>query len=157
MGLKLGFFSFTCCEGCVVTFLELLNRKFSEYEKKLDIVNCRVLRTNEEIGSLDVAFVEGAISTSSEERKLKEIRGKSKFIVALGCGAVNGYPSNQRNSFSEEKKQEISLLIKSLHQLKEISPLKKFIKVDDEIVGCPVSETDIEKKITYYLKKFKVK
>lgn len=157
MRLKVGFFSFTCCEGCIVTFLELLNRKFSEYEKKLDIANCRVLRSNEKIGSLDVAFVEGAISTPSEERKLKEIRKKSKFIVALGSGAVNGYPSNQRNSFSEEKKQEISLLVKSLHQLKEISPLKKFIKVDDEIAGCPVSEADIEKKISYYFKKFKIK
>lgn len=152
MRLKVGFFSFTCCEGCIITFLELLNKKFFDYEKKMDIVNCRVLRTNEKIGRLDVAFVEGAISTASEERKLKEIRKKSRIIIALGSGAVNGYPSNQRNSFSEEKKQEIALLIKNLHQLKEISPLKKFVKVDGEIAGCPVSEADLEKKIDYYIK-----
>ena len=157
MRLKVGFFSFTCCEGCVVTFLELLNKKFFEYEKRIDIVNCRVLKTNEKIGNLDVAFIEGAISTPSEEKKLKEIRKKSRFVVALGSGAVNGYPSNQRNSFTEEKKQEISLLVKSLHQLKEIVPLKKFIKVDDEITECPVSEVDLEKRIDYYLKKFKIR
>lgn len=157
MRLRVGFFSFTCCEGCVVMFIELLNKKFSEYEKKLEIVNCRVLKTNEKIEKLDVAFVEGAISTPSEERKLKEIRAKSKYLVALGSGAVNGYPSNQRNSFSEEKKQEISLLIKKLNQLKEISPLKKFVRVNDKIEGCPVSEKDIEKMIDCYLNKFKIK
>lgn len=153
MRLKVGFFSFTCCEGCIVTFLELLNKKFFEYEKKMDIVNCRVLRTNEKIGKLDLVFAEGAISTASEARKIKEIRKKSKILIALGSGAVNGYPSNQRNSFSQEKKQEIALLIKTLHQLKEVSPLKKFVKVDDEIAGCPVNESEIEKKIDFYIHK----
>ncbi len=152
MRLKTGFFSFTCCEGCIVTFLEVLNTKFSEYEKFLDIRHMRILRSSKKLGNLDIAFVEGAISTESEARKLREIRKKSKLVVALGSGAVNGFPSNQRNSFSEEKRHEIALLIKKLHQLKEISPLKRFVKVDDEIPGCPVSETDLMNKIDGYIK-----
>ncbi len=151
MRLKTGVFSFTCCEGCVVTFLEVLNSKFFEYEKSLDITHIRMLRSNKKIGSLDIAFIEGAISTESEARKLREIRKKSKFLIALGSGAINGYPSNQRNSFSEEKKQEISLLLKNLHQLKEISPLNKFVRVDDEIPGCPVNESELIKKIDSYI------
>ncbi len=152
--MKIGFFSFTCCEGCTVMFIELLNKKFFEYASKVDIQNIRVLRSNETIGSLDIAFVEGAISTQSEVKKLKEIREKSQMVVALGSGAANGYPSNQRNSFDETRKKEIAPLVKKLHQLDEISPISKFVKVDDQINGCPVSEDELAVKMEGYLKKF---
>ena len=150
--IKVGFFSFTCCEGCIVTFLEVLNKKYREYEQKMRIENCRQLKTSNKICKLDLAFVEGAISTKSEIRKLKEIRRKSKKVVALGSGAVNGYPSNQRNKFDIKKKREINFLIKKFHQIKNISPIKKFIKVDDNILGCPVNEGELAKKIDDYLK-----
>lgn len=152
MVLKTGFFSFTCCEGCTVVFLEILNKKYDEYMKKLKIENFRQLKTNEEIKSLDIAFVEGAISTQSEAKKLKEIRKKTKKLIALGSGACTGYPSNQRNKFDKKKQKQIQPLIKKFHQNKTIEPLSKFVKVDDEINGCPVPEQDLINKIDGYLK-----
>ncbi len=149
---KVGVFSFTCCEGCIVTFIELLNRKFDEYSKKMKIENFRQLKTNEKIKNLDIAFIEGAISTESEVKKLKEIRQKSKKLIALGSGACNGYPSDQRNKFDDKKKKQIQLLIEKFHQNKTIEPLNKFVKVDDEINGCPVDEKLLMEKIEGYLK-----
>ncbi len=150
--IKIGFFSFTCCEGCTVVFLEILNKKFDEYMKKMQIENFRQLKTAEKIKKLDIAFIEGAISTQSEIKKLKEIRKNTKKLIALGSGAVNGYPSNQRNKFDKKKQKEIQPLIIKLHQNKTIEPLNKFVKVDDKINGCPVSEQDLIKKIEGYLK-----
>lgn len=149
---KVGFFSFTCCEGCVVTFLEVLNKKYDEYAQKMKIENCRQIKPSNKINQLDLAFVEGAISTKSEIRKLKEIRKKSKKVIALGSGAVNGYPSNQRNKFNVKKKKEIKKLVEKFHQIRQISPIKKFIRVDDNILGCPVDEQELAKKIDGYLK-----
>jgi coenzyme F420-reducing hydrogenase gamma subunit len=151
MKKKVGVFSFTCCEGCVISFLEILNKKYDEYMKKINIVNMRTLRTFKQIKPMDIAFIEGAISTESEIRKLKEIRKKSKKIIALGSGAIDGYPSNQRNKFSAEKKKTIQPLIEKFHQIKTIEPIKKFIKVDDVIKGCPVDEELLIKKIDGYL------
>lgn len=152
MVLKVGFFSFTCCEGCMMVFIEILNKKYDDYMKKMKIENFRALKTQEKIKRLDIAFVEGSISTPSEERKLKEIRKNTKKLIALGSGACNGYPSNQRNKFPVEKKKQIQPLIEKFHQLKTIEPLDKFVKVDDKIDGCPVSEQDLTKKIEGYLK-----
>jgi coenzyme F420-reducing hydrogenase gamma subunit len=149
---KIGFFSFTCCEGCIVVFIELLNKKYDEYMKKVKITNFRALKTDKKIKDLDVAFVEGAISTESEIRKLKEIRENTKFLVALGSGASNGYPSNQRNNFDEKKKKEIQKLLEKFHQNKTIEPIKTYVKVDDEIPGCPVDQKLLEEKIEGYLK-----
>ena len=149
---KVGFFSFTCCEGCTIVFIEILNNKFEDYMKKIKIVNFRALKTSHEIRKMDLAFVEGAISTESEIKKLKEIRKKTKKLIALGSGAENGYPSNQRNKFDLKKKKQIEKMIKRFHQIKSIEPLKKFVKVDDSIPGCPVDEKDLIKKIEGYLK-----
>jgi sulfhydrogenase subunit delta len=148
---KIGFFSFTCCEGCIVVFIELLNKKYDEYMKKAKITNFRALMKDKKIGKMDVAFVEGAISTESEVKKLKEIREKAKFLVALRSGASNGSPSNQRNNFDENKKKLIQELMKRMHQNKTIEPIKTYVKVDDEIPGCPVDQKILEEKIGKYL------
>ena len=106
----------------------------------MDIENFRALKKVKPIKKLDIALVEGAISTASELRKLKEIRKKSKILVALGSGAANGYPSNQRNNFNSAMKKKIGSEIKRIGQLKKIMPLNEYVKVDVEIDGCPVDE-----------------
>jgi len=144
---SVGVFSFTCCEGCVVSFIEAMNQKYFDWKKKMRIDNFRALKKVNKIGQLDIAIVEGAISTGSEVEKLKEIREKSKILVALGSGAVNGYPSNQRNKFSAKMKKEISGDLKRMNQLEKVLPLKAYVKVDVSINGCPVDEGLLIKKI----------
>ena len=138
--LKVGFFSFTCDEGCMVTFIEILNKKFFEWKPFLDIKYCRQLKKKNVIRDIDVAFVEGAISTFKEEKKLKEIRRNSKVLVAMGSCAVSGFPSNQRNFFDAERKKEIDFLLKKFKHRDKVSPLKEIVKVDFEIPGCPMME-----------------
>ena len=155
MKKKIGVFSFTCCEGCVIVFLETLNKKYFDWKDKLDFVNIRVLKKvtpAKEMEQLDIALVEGAVSTKGEIKKLKEIRKKSNKLVALGSGASTGYPSNQRNNFSQRKQQEIKPLLKKLKQIPKILPLKEFVKVDDSINSCPVEEDVLIKKIDEYIK-----
>jgi len=149
---RVGFFSFTCCEGCIVVFLEALNKKYDEWMQKIKIENFRALKKVQPISPMDIAFIEGAISTPSEINKLKLIRKNTKILIALGSGASNGYPSNQRNKFSIKKKQAIQPLIKKLNQNPTIEPLNKFVKVDDKVPGCPIGENMLIKKIDGYLK-----
>jgi len=61
--LKVGFFSFTCCEGCVISVIEVFNEKFFEWRDRMDILYFRALKKVKPIRAMDVAFVEGAVST----------------------------------------------------------------------------------------------
>jgi sulfhydrogenase subunit delta len=149
--LKIGFFSFTCCEGCMISFIEILNKKYFEWKDKIDIQHFRALKKVNKIAPMDIAFVEGAISTPSEIKKLKLIRKNAKKLVALGSGAINGWPSNLRNDFNDVKKKEIQELVEKLNQIETVSPIKQFIKIDDEISGCPVDEKLFIKKMESYL------
>ena len=149
--LKVGFFSFTCCEGCLISFIEILNTKFFEWKDKIDIQYFKALKKVKPIGAMDIAFVEGAISTPEELEKLKLIRKKAKKLVAIGSGAINGWPSNQRNNFNKEKKKEIAEAIKKFNQMEKITPVKELIKIDDEIPRCPVDQNLFTKKMEGYL------
>lgn len=154
--IRVGFFSFTCCEGCIVSFVEVLNKKFFEYKEKFDFVHLRILRPDVgKIQKMDIAFVEGAISNKDELKKLKEIRKKSKKLVAFGSGAINGWPSNLSNEIKGERRESIEFVLKKIDQLKKISPITDFVKIDDKVPGCPVEEKVLIKKINSYIKEKK--
>jgi len=156
MKLKVGLFSFTSDEGCSMIFIELMNNHFSEWEKLLDFKYCKLLKTKNELKDIDVAFVEGAISTFKEEEMLKQIRKESKKIVAIGSCAVNGSPSNQRNFFSEDTKSEIKFILDNFGHREKVSPLNEIVTVDDFVPGCPMDENKFLEVLNKYLKEFKV-
>ena len=150
--LVVGIFAFTCCGGCIISFLEVLNTKFFEYQDKMQIKYSKSLRPVKKLGPMDIAFVEGAISTPEEIKELKEIRKYAKKLIAVGSGAITGWPSDLRNKFDDKKKKEIAPVNKKLGQIEKISPIITFVKVDDKIPGCPVEEKLFIKKIDRYLK-----
>lgn len=138
--LRVGWFSFTCCEDSTILFTELLNTHWDEWKDKLDFVNARILKTNRELVNLDISFVEGAISSEEHMKKLQQIRANSKVLVAIGACAVTAMPSGWRNTFDEQTKQEIQYLVERFKHLPRVEPLSKFVKVDEQVPGCPMDE-----------------
>ena len=61
--LQVGWFTFTCCEDSTIVFTEVLNDYWQEWRKRIDFVHARILQAKNTEGALDVAFVEGAISS----------------------------------------------------------------------------------------------
>lgn len=137
---RIGFFSFTGDEGCLTTFAELLNTKHAEWLPKVNLVHCRFLKSKNVLKDLDVAFVEGAISTKHEEKELREIRKNCKRLVALGSCATTGSPSNHRNFFDKKTLNEIRPTLVKFEYLDKVYPLSKFVRVDDFVPGCPMDE-----------------
>jgi len=139
--LKVGFFSFTCDEGCMITLLEIFNRKLFEWLPHMDVAYCRQLQKKGNIHGLDVAFVEGAIASVRDKERLAEIRANCEVMVAMGSCAISGVPSNHRNFFSDEKKQEIAFLVRKFRQLPKVCSIKELVHVEYEVPGCPMDET----------------
>lgn len=155
--LKIGWFSCTCCEDSTMVWIELMNQNFSDWKKLLEIRHARVLKKNNTLKDIDVAFVEGAITTESDAKKLREIRKNCKRLVAIGSCAINGMPAAQRNLFNDELKEEISALIKRFKQTDKVRSVKEVVQVDDEVQGCPMEEDAFLKLLDKYLVEFGVK
>lgn len=155
--LKVGFVSFTGDEGCMIVLIELVSDKFAEWKDKLDILYWRPVSPADWKGKeYDVVVVEGAISVEKEVEKLKAIREHAKRLVAVGSCAIDGSPSNHRNSFDEAKLGEIGPVLRKWKYLDKVHPIKDFVKVDDEVPGCPVMEEPFLKVMEKYFKEFGV-
>lgn len=133
-------------------FVKMLDDHYDEWMKNMDIVFFKLIKSDNELKKLDIAFVEGAIASDKEKKWLKEIRKNSKHLIAMGSGAMTGMPSSQRNNFSEKIKKEINPLIKRYGQRKTIEPIRKFVKVDDNVPGCPIMESAFKSTLNKYLK-----
>ncbi len=154
--LKIGWFSFTCCEDSSIVFTEMLNDYFGEWIKVIDFQFVRILKSKNKLEGLDVAFVEGAISSAKDAKKLKKIRENCKKLVAIGSCAVSGMPSAQRNLFDPKRKQEIEFIVQRFHMSEKVCKLTDLVKVDDQVPGCPMTEEGFLKVLNKYLKEFKV-
>lgn len=154
--LRIGWFSFSCCEDSTVMFTEILNDHYKEWLPLLDVRHARVLQTKNVLDELDVAFVEGAIAAPEHEEKLKEIRAKSKKLVAIGACATIGNPSCQRNEFPEEVRDQIQFLLDRFHYGERAKKLDEIVTVDASVPGCPMDMNRFVEVLTNTLKEFEI-
>jgi sulfhydrogenase subunit delta len=150
--IRVGWFNFTCCEDSTIMFAEYLNKHYKDWLPRLEFVHARVFRKDHpEIQPMDIAFVEGAISSDHQEQKLKKIREKAKILVAIGSCAVTGSPSNQRNFFDPNKLQEIKPILEKFRYKEKVLKVSDVVKVDAVVPGCPMDEKTFLQVMNKYL------
>lgn len=149
-------FSFAGCEGCVIEFVEMLNDNYEKWKNLIDFRYAKILKGNNDLKNLDVAFIEGAIASEKDVERIKEIRGNCKKLVAIGTCATTGQPAGQRNFFNEEQKNEVAPLVEKFHQLPKVLSVKEVVKVDFEVPGCPMIDEKFIEVLNSLLKEFNV-
>jgi sulfhydrogenase subunit delta len=154
--IRIGWFTFSCCEDSTIVFTELMNDHWEEWKELFDFRHARVLKKNNILDELDIAFVEGAIATPEHETMLKEIRGKSKKLIAIGSCACIGMPSAQRNTFDAAQRDEVQFLIDRFKALPKVLKLSDVVKVDDQVSGCPMDPKMFMTKVEALVKEFQV-
>lgn len=136
--IKIGWFSFSCCEDNTVVMTEVMNDHWEEWKQIFDFRHVRVLKSKNIIDSFDIAFIEGAMAGPEQEAQVTKIRSISKKLVAVGACAVTGLPSGQRNNFTAEQKASIDFLVTRFGALPSVKKVSDVVAVDVEIPGCPM-------------------
>ena len=154
--LRVGWFSFACCEDSSIVMTELMNDRWQDWIRKIDFVHARILKTQNELKDIDVSFIEGAIANDKDLEMVKKIRANSKYVVSIGSCACDGMPASQRNFFDEKTKKEIAFILQRFQHREKVLPIKEVIKVDDAVPGCPMVESIFLQILDKYLKLFGV-
>ncbi len=153
--MAIGWFSFTCCEDSTILFTELLNDHLIEWRKLVDFQHVKALKTNNSLENLDVAFIEGAISSPTQAEEAKKIRDNAKYVVAIGSCACTGMPSSSRNDFGDEQLNDrIRWYLSHFDYSQNVQKLEDIIQVDDRVEGCPMNVQTFYQALEKYLKIF---
>lgn len=153
--LVVGWFSFTCCEDSTILLTELLNDHLDEWKKVIEFRHMKALKTNNSLTGLDVAFVEGAISSESQAKEAQQIRENAKHVVAIGACACTGRPSTSRNQFaSAQINERIRWYLSHFDYGKEVKRLNEVIQVDDMVRGCPMKVSSFLQTLKKYRELF---
>jgi len=99
---------------------------------------------------VDIALVEGAVSSVDDEKKILKVRAHSKVLVAMGDCAITGNVPSMRNPIGPEAILDRAYIQNASAQqqipcvvvpklLRIVRPIHEFVKVDVFLPGCPPS------------------
>ncbi len=149
---KTAIISLTCCEGCQLSILDL-GERLLDIADKLDLRHFRLASgTKNFSGPYDIAIVEGCPITKENFKRLKEIRKKSKILIALGACAHLGGVAEIKN-YKGNKEKQIKYVYKNIEGINnpDIKPLSDIVKVDAVIPGCPMNKEEFYRIIMEYV------
>ena len=141
--LKVGILDITGCNGCV------LSVAFNEDEvldifNLVDVLEYRfVSDPAEEKPELDIVLMEGMVASPRDLEFLKEVRARTKVLVALGtCAHTGNIPAYRKWTPKEnlarlqfEKTEDIADV--------EVTPIDAHVQVDATIPGCPPNRREV--------------
>ncbi len=137
------------CSGCHMSFLDM-DERLLELSSQFDLVYSPLVDFKIFPDMVDVALVEGAISSVEDEHKIQHIRKHTTLLIAIGDCAVTGNVPAMRNPFGP-----LPILERAYHQnasfqqqtprglvpalLEKVRPVHELVDVDLYLPGCPPS------------------
>ena len=127
---------FSSCDGCQLAFLNA-GEDLLRLADLIDIRHFLEAGLADETAEVDIAFVEGSISTGDELKRIHQVRKNSRFVVTLGACATSGGLQALRNldNSNEAWKRAIYAQPAFIQTLERAEPVRQHIEDDFEIWG----------------------
>lgn len=128
---------FSSCDGCQLAFLNA-GEALLELAEKVDIVHFAEAGYIDEAAEVDIAFVEGSVTTPHEEKRIRQIRERSGYLITFGACATSGGIQALRNmADADEWMAAVYAHPEYIDTLKTSTPIADHVRVDAAIWGCP--------------------
>jgi sulfhydrogenase subunit delta len=130
---------FASCDGCQLAFINL-GEDLLALAQLVDIVHFIEAGPIDPDAEVDIAFVEGSVSTPEDMERIKRVRAKSGYLVSIGaCATAGGLQALRNVVHAGEWVKAIYAQPQHIHSLDTSTPISQHVKVDLELWGCPVS------------------
>jgi len=134
---------FSSCDGCQLALLNL-GEPLLVLTQLIDIVHFAEAGPLDDNTKVDIAIIEGSVSTFHDVERLKKIRENSTYLLTIGACATSGGIQALRNmANSREWIADIYANPAVIESLDNSTPIKDHVNVDLELWGCPVSQRQI--------------
>ena len=134
---------FSSCDGCQLAFLNA-GPDLLALTELVDIKHFIEAGPIDHDAKVDIAFVEGSVSTQTELERIKSVRENSHYLITIGACATSGGLQALRNLCdSENWMSAIYTSPEYIDSLENVSPIAQHVRVDFELWGCPVSSRQV--------------
>lgn len=151
---RVGFFDFTCCEGCQIELTNLGEEEFLGLISQINIVESRIaissMAEDKKKEKLDIACIEGSFTKEKDRAKLEEIRERAGIVIAYGACAVTGGINTFRDAQTDYREYVYGTYsyMPFLDVNDRALPISAVIKVDYNVPGCPVDKYEFLKIVS---------
>jgi NAD-reducing hydrogenase small subunit len=141
------------CSGCHMSILDM-DERLVELSEQFDLVYSPLVDYKEFPAQVDIALVEGSVSSDADEHKIRMVRSRTRILVSLGDCAVTGNVPAMRNPIPVPELLDCVYKGNNLLQpqipterlpalLPRVRPVHEVVSVDVFVPGCPPSADTI--------------
>ncbi|OGO57370.1 MAG: oxidoreductase [Chloroflexi bacterium RBG_16_72_14] len=137
--LRVGVAKLASCDGCQLTILDL-EEELLAIAERLDIVEFPEASSLRSAGPYDVLLVEGSVSSPDQAAEIVELRRQAKTLVTIGaCATAGGIQALRNWSDHDAFRTAVYPRPELVESLDTATPISDHVKVDAQLVGCPIS------------------
>jgi NAD-reducing hydrogenase small subunit len=141
------------CSGCHMSILDM-DERLVELSEQFELVYSPLVDYKEFPAQVDIALIEGSVSSDADEHKILKVRAHTRLLVSLGDCAVTGNVPAMRNPIPVP--ELLNCIYKGIDVLQaqvptdrlpsllpRVRPVHEVVKVDLFVPGCPPSADTI--------------
>lgn len=140
---KVAVHKFSSCDGCQLAFLNL-GGTLLQVAGLVEFTHFAEAGLVDPDAPVDIAFVEGSISTPDDVERIARVREQSRFLVTIGaCATAGGVQALRNLANADEWMSAVYARPDYIHTLEHSTPIATHVKVDLELWGCPVGARQV--------------
>jgi sulfhydrogenase subunit delta len=148
---RLGVFKFASCDGCQLTLLDCEDELLT-VAGAVEIAEFLEATSTVKKGRLDVALVEGSITTTHDAHRIQHIRARTGVLVTIGaCATAGGVQALRNFRDVEQFKRAVYARPEFIDTLATSTAIAHHVKVDVELRGCPIDKKQLLEVLTALL------
>ena len=134
---------FSSCDGCQLAFLNL-GEDLLVLSELVEITHFAEAGMLDDTASVDIAFIEGSISTAEDIHRIQAIRKQSQYLITIGaCATAGGLQALRNLAHGNDWLQAIYPTPDYIDSLEHVTPISKQVHVDLELWGCPINQRQL--------------
>lgn len=140
---RLAVHKFASCDGCQLALLNA-GEDLLQLSQHVEIVHFAEAGPLNPDANVDIALVEGSITTRHDVERIVKIREQSGFVMTIGACATSGGLQALRN-FADVGAWTAGIYAQPqyIRTLALSTPIREHIHVDFELWGCPVNTRQV--------------
>jgi coenzyme F420-reducing hydrogenase gamma subunit len=140
---KIAVHKFASCDGCQLAFLNA-GEDLLTLAGMVDFIHFAEAGPVDEETEVDIAFVEGSVTTPADCDRIQRIRNNCRYLITIGaCATAGGLQALRNFANAEEWIAAVYAAPEYIQALTTSTPIREHVKVDLELWGCPVSAKQV--------------